>query len=69
MMTKVWMHKDTGELALVKPYFDVWSHPTNGQFVISYATEQVAWVLVNQYEVTMILPMGVEKYFEDLGEL
>lgn len=65
------MHKGTGDLAIVKPYFDVEAAPLclDGQFVISHAEKQDAWVLVNQHEVTMVLPMGTEKYFEDLGEL
>jgi len=70
-MNAVWMHKETGDLAIVRPFFDVeCSKVCKGEnFVVAYGAQQDGWVLVNQYGITMVLPLGIEDYFEDLGEL
>jgi len=66
---RVWLHKESGEMALVKPFFDMESARVGDRFVVAYGAEQDGWLFQNKHDCTFVFPLGVEIEFEDLGEL
>lgn len=67
----VWMHKETGELAIARRIWleeDFPEVPDTG-YTIQFVCSTKNWAFENSHGVIMILPLRVQKYFEDLGEL
>ena len=64
-MTWVWMHKKTGDLAIVTPCYVEGAHENDG--IVPYF-ENIGYCFTNQHDVTFVQPHSVRKYFEVLGE-
>jgi len=77
-MTEVWMHKETGDLALVTPAFferraskfdkskDQNIYKMYDIDIVAY--EEVGFAFENEYKCMFLLSPKVKKYFEVLGE-
>lgn len=66
-MTKVMMHKQTGELVLA---MECWVYDeVPGDHTVG-CLRSIGYVLINEHEVAMVLPHEtINKYFDVLGDL
>lgn len=65
----VWMHKETGELALARKVWLEADIPINTEHAIQLDAAISSWAFQNKHGVIMILPTKIQEYFDDLGEL
>lgn len=77
MRPRVWMHKQSGLLACVTPYWITgetkeWVDIETGENSMKIALTavvQAGWVFQNEHYVAFVMGMYVQDHFEDIGEL
>lgn len=71
---RVWMNK-RGELFAVVPYYTLIETPAMLELdyentKLYYGTViHAGWLVQNSHGISIVLPLNINKYFEDLGEL
>ena len=67
---RVWMHKETGELAIARKVWLETDFPLpEPTYAIQLSTSFAGYAFENKHGVVMFLPLKACEEFEDLGEL
>lgn len=65
----VWMHRKTGELALVRSIWVEAEMPINTEYTIQLTTARAGIAFENKHGVVFVVPIKILEQFEELGDL
>ena len=63
------MHKKTGELAIARKVWLEADIPIDLNYSVQIECGVASWAFQNKHGIVMILPVKIQKHFEDLGPL